>query len=373
MRIALLNDSVEIGGAERYFRDLAVGLVDEGHEVHVGLAAREGASDQTPHLTPVVTSVTQLRSGVRPRITTLSSYFSTRRFLSRLRPDVAHFSMHHADSCRYWIEAARRLGVPFLLSEHLVTEGYMRASRLTHWFKTRAYKDAKAVLFVADTARRLALESWRGVAPRAFVVPPGIRVDGMGGLGDRNGMRICFVGRLTTQKDPVAAVRVFASVASDFPAATLDIYGDGPLRDLVVEESSKCSARARITFHGFSEKIDEALAASDILLLPSRAENLPYALLEAMARACAVVATSVGDVPALLKDGAGVVATPGDVPALAAALRGFLSDRDALLRAGQQGRNRVASLYTLDRMIKTIAKLYEDGKIQAPRSGSAHI
>ena len=366
MRIALLNDAAELGGAERYFADLARGASFAGHEVHVVLSAR-GVGQQARHLDRMVASIMWLPAGIRPLGVALASYFGASRYLGRLRPDVAHFSLHHADSCRYWIEAARRLRVPFLLTEHVVAQRHLRASRLTRWFKTRAYLDAGAVLFVAESALALTLADWRGRPPRAVVVPPGVRIDNFRDDVERSGMSVCFVGRLSKEKDPVTAVRAFATIAADFPEATLHIYGDGPLRNLVAEEISRCEAGNRIVMYGHTDAIADALARADVLLLASRFESLPYAVLEAMASRCAVVATSVGDLPTVLDGGAGVVVAPGDVSALAAALSRFLADRSAVLQAGARGRQRVEALYTFDRMIQATLRLYHSSDQQRGR------
>jgi glycosyltransferase involved in cell wall biosynthesis len=247
----------------------------------------------------------------------------------------------------------------------------MRVSRLTQWFKTRAYREASVVLFNGEEARRLALASWRGAAPRALVVPHGVRIDALRQNAERRQKRVCFVGRLSVEKDPVAAVRAFSQVAPHFPQATLDIYGDGPLRQLVNEEVSRSNARDRIVLHGYTENVAAVLSDADILLLPSRAENIPYAVLEAMAGGCAVIATSVGDVPTLLAGGAGIVVDPGDGPALAAMLRRYLADPQAVQRAGHHGRERIAALYTLDRMISNTVQLYESAVTH--RSGSGRL
>lgn len=359
MRVAFFNDAVELGGAERYFADLAAGVTAAGHELHVVLSEQAGSRRQYPALARLTASISCLPSGIRPPRIALASYVGAWRFLRALRPDIAHFSLHHADSCRYWIEAARRLHVPFFLTEHMVTDGYLQASRLTRWFKTRAYRTAQAILFNSHAAQDTALSAWRGAPPRAVVIPNGVRLDEFRQeRGGRTGLRVCFLGRLVAQKNPLAVVRAFEAVAADFPEATLHIYGDGPLRQAVADAAASSPAADRVFLHGYTENVADALAAADILVLPSWAENQPYAVLEAMASGCAVIATAVGDLPNLLSDGAGVVVPPGDLDALSAALRRFLGDSGAALETGRRAQQRVAAFHSLDRMIGTILGLY---------------
>lgn len=360
MRVALFNDAVELGGAERYFADLATGVAAAGHELHIALSDREGSRRQYHTLARLTASIVLLPSSIRPARVALASYIGAWRFLRALRPDIAHFSLHHADSCRYWIEAARRLHVPLLVSEHFVTDGYLQASRLTRWFKTRAYRAAQAILFNSHAARAAALSAWRGAPPRAVVIPYGVRLDEFRqNRGGRTGLRVCFLGRLVAQKNPLAVVRAFEAVAAGFPEATLHIYGDGPLRQTVADAAASSPAADRVFLHGHTQNVADALAAVDILVLPSWAENQPYSVLEAMASGCAVIATAVGDLPNLLSDGAGVVVPPGDADALSAALRRLLSDPQAALETGRRAQRRVAEFHSLDTMIGAILDHYD--------------
>ncbi len=80
---------------------------------------------------------------------------------------------------------------------------------------------------------------------------------------------------------------------------------------------------------------------ASVVVLPSRAEAMPLALLEAMAAGCAVIGTSVGGVTHLLRDGAGVVVAPGDTEAFAEMLWTLLSDSEAIEDVSARARARI--------------------------------
>jgi glycosyltransferase involved in cell wall biosynthesis len=89
----------------------------------------------------------------------------------------------------------------------------------------------------------------------------------------------------------------------------------------------------------------DALAATGIVLIPSRSEGLPVVLLEAMAYGRAVVATEVGGIPDLLRDGVdGLLVAPGDRNALVTAIAGLADDPARVARYGQSARIRVSEL-----------------------------
>jgi glycosyltransferase involved in cell wall biosynthesis len=116
--------------------------------------------------------------------------------------------------------------------------------------------------------------------------------------------------------------------------------GDGEI------EKAKTLARElgilhRITFTGWldSPGVHDLLESSDVLILPSYAEGLPMAIVEAFAFEVAVIASSVGAIPEIVVDHkSGLLVSPGDVDALEQAIRDLCADdqlRESLARAGR--------------------------------------
>jgi glycosyltransferase involved in cell wall biosynthesis len=106
------------------------------------------------------------------------------------------------------------------------------------------------------------------------------------------------------------------------------------------------------------ERIPELLGRTDIFCLPSHREGLPMAALEAMAAGVAIVATSVGDLPQLLADGAGIIVPPHRPGQIAAALDRLLRDPDERARLGRAARARVVREFDRARVVEEVASLY---------------
>jgi glycosyltransferase involved in cell wall biosynthesis len=103
----------------------------------------------------------------------------------------------------------------------------------------------------------------------------------------------------------------------------------------------------RVSWRGWLDSEDKAraLAETGIVLMPSRSEGLPIVLLEAMAHGRAVVATTVGGIPELLRDDVeGILVAPGDADALASATARLARDLARVRRLGDAARERVAEL-----------------------------
>lgn len=126
--------------------------------------------------------------------------------------------------------------------------------------------------------------------------------------------------------------------------------------------AAAAAAGPSVRVHGLTPPAEvlEQLARASVAVLPSRAEALPGFLLEAMAAGCAVVGTEVGAVPALLREGAGVLVRPDDETALAEALRTLLRSPAAREDAGRAARARVLAEHSAERVTRLWADLYRD-------------
>ena len=159
--------------------------------------------------------------------------------------------------------------------------------------------------------------------------------------------------RLTEQKNPLGLIDAFARVAREHPRTTLAIAGDGALRPAIEAHVQELALAGRVHLLGARADLERFYAMLDVFVLPSLYEGLPLALLEAMAAARRIVATGVGEVPAVLHGLAAPVA-PGDVDALAAAMRDALQQP----RINAAMRERVIERYSVARMARAYAAIY---------------
>ncbi len=150
------------------------------------------------------------------------------------------------------------------------------------------------------------------------------------------------VGRLHHQKgfdvllEALASVRVRRSVHAV-------VVGAGPEAPWLAASCHGLGLDEVVTFTGASQRPVDELAAADLVVIPSRWESGPLVLLEAMALARPVVATPVGFVPELVRDGETGWLVPVEEPAaLAAAIEAALADPAGSAERGRAGRAAVA-------------------------------
>lgn len=142
--------------------------------------------------------------------------------------------------------------------------------------------------------------------------PPSVRPS-------RNGpVKLLTVAALTPKKGHADLLEAVAKL-HDAHDLVLDLASDGELRDQLEAQARRLGISGRVRFHGVQPKarIAQMMREADLFVLPSRVENQPCVLLEAMASGLPSVATAVGDVPELIGGSTGFLCPPADPDALA--------------------------------------------------------
>lgn len=154
-------------------------------------------------------------------------------------------------------------------------------------------------------------------------------------------------GRLNPQKDHETLFRAI-SLIDDAQRSRLRVWvaGDGQLREALAQRLGALGIGQTVAMIGTGTPVEDLLHAADGFVLSSAWEGLPLGLLEAMAAGLPVVATRVGDVPAVLAPDAGVLVPKADPAALAAAMVRLM--QDGALRADLVARARLRVAPHLD-------------------------
>ena len=103
--------------------------------------------------------------------------------------------------------------------------------------------------------------------------------------------RIVTVGRYSEQKNQEMIIDAFGDICLEYPDAVLDIYGEGPLKEHLIEVIGRKSLGKKVTLRGNVKNISEVLAGADLFVLSSNFEGMPNALMEAMAAGVPVIST----------------------------------------------------------------------------------
>jgi glycosyltransferase involved in cell wall biosynthesis len=276
------------------------------------------------------------------------------RTLAATRPDLVHVNLIDPHANRVLLGAAGAGPAPAVATAHMtgtVGSGPGRGAL------ARLYRRLAAVVAVSAEIRDL-LAGRLGLPPglvrvvRNGVEPlaqaPGRRAAGAGP------MVIGGVGRLTRQKGFDLLVEATRQLVGEGWPVEVRLAGAGRER----ERLATAAAGLPVRLAGFTGDVPGFLAGLDLFCLPSRAEGLPLALLEAMMAGLPCLATAVGEVPAAVGDAA-LVIPPDDPDALTAALRRLLGD--PRLRAELARRARALALrdFHVARMAAATVAVYD--------------
>jgi glycosyltransferase involved in cell wall biosynthesis len=177
-------------------------------------------------------------------------------------------------------------------------------------------------------------------------------------LGLPPGPLAVFSGRLVTEKGLDGLLSAWPMVIAALPDARLLLVGEGDQRGALESQARQQGVADQVHFHGASDDVGPILQAADLFVLPSHAEGLPVALLEALACGLPAVATDVDGTRDVIADGeTGRLVPLGDPMALAAGIvEGFTAP--AATAWARRGRAAVVQHYGLDDVIEQYLKLY---------------
>jgi glycosyltransferase involved in cell wall biosynthesis len=319
-------------GAGRAIVDLAMHQADAGSEVVVGMADdAEGNWRSDPRLIHELE-----QAGIRTL--TLGDFFHRdarllREAAARLRAAAGSWesTVVHAHAAM-GVAAARWAGAPAVIATcHGWSPDRAAAFDLQD---ALAFSLADAIISPsAYWARRVAELSGASGA-RLHVIPngvdlrdyPAVRRDSRGG----NARRIACVGELTHRKGQDVLLDAMPLIWAHEPSAELHLFGDGDLADVI-----RARARAldpdgrRVIVRGHVPRPYTELASFDVFCLPTRSDNQPLAIVEALLAGVPVVATDVGGIPEMITGPhAGAVVPPDAAAPLA----------EAVLRVGKAQR-----------------------------------
>jgi glycosyltransferase involved in cell wall biosynthesis len=169
------------------------------------------------------------------------------------------------------------------------------------------------------------------------------------------------VGRLVEFKGQEFLLEALARLRPSFPQARLLVVGDGPRRAFLEQRARDLNVTDEVRFTGHREDVPDLLAAMEVFVLPSLAEDFGRVLLEAMAMQRPVVATAAGGAPEIVEDKVtGLLVPPANGAALAEAISALLADPARARAMGLSGRRRVEATFTADRHAALVSGVYAD-------------
>jgi glycosyltransferase involved in cell wall biosynthesis len=288
-----------------------------------------------------------------------------RRTLESLDPTIIHIHVASRGSTLRKVilaEMVARAGRPLVLHAH-GSEFDLFHRRLPAAVRrnvNRTLQRANVFITLSTQWRDFYVEECEISPSQIVVLPNPVRVPAeVPDRSARDTVQFLHLGRLGERKGAYDLVNAFAGLPEGLRnRARLVMAGDGDVegvRKMAEPLGSQVEVHSWIESH----ERDQLLSQSDVFALPSRAEGVPMALLEAMANGLPSITSPVGGIPDVFRNGQdGALVTPGDVEQIRAAMARLISDDAARLAAGRAARER-ARAFDVHVYARRLADIYQ--------------
>lgn len=367
MRVLVIIDSFNFGGAENLLAVLGKAAPSADLEIHVASLAPESqgrnALAQVIREAGLETSFLDV-----PRLAHASALPRLVRAIRASRCDVVHAHLGYASTLAP--PAARLAGRPCVATLHHVPQPVPRREQVKEWLSVTVPGVLGCLVFVSEASRRAFAEryaerpgSWRtiynGVDLQQFSPGPGAWPPDLAMLTGRPVATV--VAALREPKGHRVAIEAWRSVVEHAPDATLLVVGDGEQRDVLEQQARSTGVADRVVFAGVRYDVPDLLRASTLVVLPSFTEALPTSLIEAAACGRAAVATEVGGVAEVVDDGkSGLLVRPRDADGLAQAVLTVLGDQARRSEMERHARATAVERFDMVAWAHNLRELYEE-------------
>jgi len=361
IKVLHLTSTSDFGGAERMVHALARGLdpalltIHGGSLIGSGELLRRCTSDGIP------TVHFEFRFPADPRgIARLIRYIRTHKI------QVVQTHGLRADAIARW--AARMGGARYILSTIHSVDPWRRWQHVLLDRTTSGFVDQYVA--VCEAAKGAAVQREK-ISPNAVkVIPIGIspapiprerrdEVRQAFGLSAENYPTVGILANLREMKGHRYVIEALAQLRQDFPGITVLFAGRDDSNGALQQYAARLGVQDSIRFLGFVKDTPAVLAAIDIFLLPSDWEGLPVSVLEALHAGVPIIATRVGGIPEILRDGVeGVLIEPRSPRAIRDAIVSLTEDFATRARFVRAAERRAVTEFSLERMVRQYDSLY---------------
>ncbi len=354
--VLLMGDTLNLGGTEGQFVEVACGLDRSRWRLEVACIRAEG---------PLRARLTG--AGIEPWSCNGTSFSSPRfmatilglaRRMKTLRIDLVHSFDFYGNLLA--LPAARIARVPVIIAsqrdlgelrprhQHRIHGGMLRlATHIT--VNSSAVADRLSGSRAARAGRLTVIHNGVDVARFAPASAPPVAET----------LQVGSLASLRGYKGVRELVEAAAEVKRSAPRVRFVVWGEGPLRAELERRIQALGLSDTVRLPGATREPEAALRQCRIFVHPSLSEASSNVVLEAMATGLPVVATTAGGTPALVQHGhSGLLVAPGTPAALAAAVLSLVSDPSLAARLGAAARLRAVGEFGMDRMLQRLEALY---------------
>ncbi len=276
------------------------------------------------------------------------------------KPDLVH--AHYAVGFGYW--AMRTAFQPSLLSVWGADVIDFPSNSFKRYLIRKVLRSADHITATSQLLKNTVVKLLPDSDSRVTVIPFGVNIpDSVAAFPDSPPVKLCFIKVHYKKYGPDILLRAMAAVVKEIPDIKLSIAGYGEMTDMLKAMTRDLHLEKNVEFVGFidNREIYPFIQKHHIMVMPSvlDSESFGVAVLETGACQRPVIASRVGGVPEVVRDGeTGLLLPPGDSGALAAAIIRLANDRELSVRMGERGYEFVKKNYDWEKSLDMMAETY---------------
>lgn len=359
--VYIITRSDVLGGASIHLLDLARGMTQQGHQVHILVGGAGAFTEELEKNNLKFSSLHHLKREIS-LVHDVLGFWEIKKHLKKLKPDIVH--CHSSKAGLLGRLAAKSLNLPVIFTAHgwAFTEG-ISPTKQKIYAKLEKFliNFSDHVITVSEFDRIYGFNFGVGSPDKVTTVHNGIPFEHQQCKESKISVgppcKIIMVARFDDQKDQMTLIQALDLLKDK--NWIMDFIGSGPTLELCKQVVNQLALDEKIKFLGQQRNVKDFLNRSDIFVLSTNYEGFPLTILEAMRAKLPVIATDVGgNNESVINKETGFLTRKNDVQDLSQALSTLIDNKSLALEMGNRGYNRFIGEFTHDLMLQKTLEVY---------------
>ena len=289
--------------------------------------------------------------------------------------DLLHIHVWNPASCRYAFLAGSKTKTPIITTEH----DPFKLSLIKNLFKKYTLSKISKIITISENNKKLLEELYPEHKDKLVMIHNGIdttwwksqlirftekdrkKIKEETFFAKENTLIISCIAELHERKGQKYLINAIPEIVKEYPNLKFVFIGEGKERENLEKLVKKLKIEKHVTFTGKQKDIPQLLKASDIFALPSRREAFGLVNLEAMLIPLPIIASKVGGIPEIVKDGqTGILVEAENSEEFTKALKKLISSPESRNKMAIAGHKRILENFDAKIMAKNYEKAYQE-------------
>lgn len=361
MNILFLSTHLNIGGISSYLLTLGKGLKKRSHNLYIASSGGQLENRVIEEGMEFIRIPIKTKSEISPKI--LFSFIKLSQLLKEKDINIIHAHTRVTQVLASWLCYFSH--IPYVSTCH----GFFRP----HFWRKVFPLWGEVVIAISDSVKEHLIKDFGIIPQKIRLIYNGIDLERFGiaqqeakreakeKLGLRDGPVVGIISRLSDVKGHIYLISAMKLIFERVPNAQLLIVGEGKEKKNLIEKVKKLGIEKNTIFMPSVENTSSVLSAMDLFVMPSLQEGLGLSIMEAMACGLAVVASEVGGIRNLIRDGFnGSLVKPKDIKKLYEVILELLKDKDKARLYGLNAHKTIANNFSQEKMVLETERVYSE-------------